>query len=98
MSQKVPVSFFETCFAETSLSLSPITHAKMLYDKIKKHDCNVWLVNTGWINGKYGIGSRIPFKNSLNIIDKIINGTLEKIPTYKFRCFNFEVPETCPGI
>ena len=77
----------------------------MFYDKLKKTDCQVWLVNTGyffikfrWVNGKYGIGTRIAFEDSLNIISQIMDGSLEKAPTYRFSHFNFEVPEKCNGI
>lgn len=105
MNPRVPISTFSACFAEASLPLHPISYAKMFYDKISKHDCNIWLVNTGyflylfrWINGRYGIGRRIPFEDSMKIIENIVNGKLEKVETYKFRCFNFEVPEHCPGI
>ncbi len=47
MNAKVPISTFSACFAEASLPLHPVSYAKMFYDKIQKHECNVWLVNTG---------------------------------------------------
>jgi phosphoenolpyruvate carboxykinase (ATP) len=77
----------------------------MLYDKIKKHNVNVWLVNTGyfifnfrWINGKYGVGKRISFLDSLRMVDAINEGKLDNISTYTSKIFNFHVPTSVPGM
>ena len=51
-----------------------------------------------WTEGKYGVGKRISFNDSLQIIDCINDGTLAKAPTHTFKYFNFEVPSEVPGI
>lgn len=98
LSAKLPESTFSACFGEIFLPLHPSVYAKMLYDKIKKYDCNVWLVNTGWTQGRYGLGKRIAFEDSLKIVDAINDGSLAQVPTHNFKMFNFAVPNECPGI
>ena len=51
-----------------------------------------------WTDGRYGVGKRISFSDSLRIIEQINDGSLEKVPTYTFKYFNFEVPESVDGI
>jgi phosphoenolpyruvate carboxykinase (ATP) len=51
-----------------------------------------------WINGRYGVGKRIDFKDSVKIIDAINDGDLDNVPTYNSRVFNFQVPEEVPGV
>lgn len=70
----------------------------MLYDKIKKHNVKVWLVNTGWTHGKYGDGYRISLQDSEKILDSINNGKLDNVETYSLKHFNFKVPKSVDGI
>lgn len=70
----------------------------MFYEKIKKHNVNVWIVNTGWTNGKYGVGKRISFGKSQRILDAINDGKLDNVETYKFKYFNFDVPTSIDTI
>jgi phosphoenolpyruvate carboxykinase (ATP) len=53
---KEPVPTFSACFGEAFLPLNPTIYAEMLAEKVKKHNVNVWLINTGWSGGKYGEG------------------------------------------
>jgi len=73
-----PVPSFSACFGEAFLPRHPFTYAKMLAEKCKKHDAHVWLMNTGWTGGKYGVGHRMSLKATRDILDKIHDGSLEK--------------------
>lgn len=73
-----PVATFSACFGEAFLPLHPFTYAKMLADKVEKHQANVWLMNTGWSGGKYGVGKRMSLKITRAILDSIHDGTLAK--------------------
>lgn len=66
-----PVATFSACFGEAFLPLHPYTYAKLLAEKVKKYGSNVWLVNTGWSGGKYGMGKRMSLKVTRTIIDRI---------------------------
>ena len=73
-----PVATFSACFGEAFLPLHPYKYAKMLAEMVEKHKANVWLMNTGWSGGKYGVGKRMSLKISRGILDAIHNGDLEK--------------------
>jgi phosphoenolpyruvate carboxykinase (ATP) len=73
-----PVATFSACFGEAFLPLHPFTYAKMLADKVEKHHANVWLMNTGWSGGKYGVGKRMSLKITRKILDAIHDGSLAK--------------------
>lgn len=98
MGVKEPQSTFSACFGEAFLPLHPTSYAELLAKKIKKHGTNVWLINTGWSGGKYGVGKRMDIKITRQIIDKIHDGTLENIKTTKMPVFGFNIPESCPGV
>jgi len=73
-----PEATFSACFGEAFLPRHPYVYAKMLAEKVSEHDCDVWLVNTGWSGGKYGIGKRMSIENTRKIIDEIHSGHLNK--------------------
>jgi phosphoenolpyruvate carboxykinase (ATP) len=54
-----PVPSFSACFGEAFIPLHPFKYAKLLSEKVEKHNSKVWLVNTGWSGGKYGVGKRM---------------------------------------
>ena len=66
-----PVATFSACFGEAFLPRHPYTYAKMLAERSAKYNANVWLVNTGWSGGKYGVGERMSLKITRKIIDAI---------------------------
>lgn len=88
-----PVSTFSACFGEAFIPLHPYTYAKMLAEKVEKHQVNVWLMNTGWTGGKYGIGQRMSLKVSRTLLDRIHDGTLEKAEYQTLPGFNLHVPK-----
>jgi phosphoenolpyruvate carboxykinase (ATP) len=60
------------------MPMSPQVYADLLFEKVHKHDVHVWLVNTGWTGGRYGIGKRISIENTRSIINAIHDGNILK--------------------
>ena len=95
---KEPKLAFSACFGAPFLVHHPFYYANLLKDKMELHGSNCWLVNTGWVGGKYGVGSRISIKHTRNVLNAALNGELDNV---KFRVdpiFGFEIPETCPNV
>lgn len=93
-----PVATFSACFGEAFLPLHPFTYAKMLADLVEKYKCNVWLINTGWSGGKYGVGKRMSLKITRKIIDDLHEGKLQKAEFENMEGFNFAVPKAIDGV
>ncbi len=93
-----PEATFSACFGEAFLTLHPTIYADLLKTKIEKHNCNVYLVNTGWVGGKYGVGERISISDTRSCIDTILNNTINKCMFYENKLFGFYVPESLPNI
>ena len=87
-----PEATFSSCFGAAFLTLHPSVYADLLQKKIREHNCNVYLVNTGWIGGKYGVGERISIDNTRYCIDSILNGSINNSKFRTDEIFNFEVP------
>ena len=90
-----PEATFSACFGAPFLVMHPSRYAELLAEKMKEHDVNVWLVNTGWIGGGYGEGKRIKLKYSRAIIEAIYNGELATAPTKTDPVFRFEMISEC---
>ena len=95
---KEPTPTFSSCFGEAFLPLKPQVYADLLYKKIHDHNANVWLVNTGWTGGKYGIGKRISIEATRNIINAIHDGSLAKAEFETLPIFNLSYPKTLHGV
>ena len=93
-----PKAAFSTCFGAPFLPLNPNVYAKMLGEKIAAHNARVWLVNTGWTGGPYGVGSRMKIKYTRAMITAALNGDLDKVEYTRHPVFNVDVPKTCPGV
>jgi phosphoenolpyruvate carboxykinase (ATP) len=93
-----PEATFSACFGAAFLVWPPSKYAEMLAEKMRTHQTNAWLVNTGYTGGKYGTGKRINLKNTRAIIDAIHNGTLKNSETKKDDIFGFEVPVECRNV
>ncbi len=83
-----PLPSFSACFGAAFLLLDPTVYARLLTRKMKEHGSSAWLVNTGWLGGPVGVGSRIDIPSTRSIIDSILNGSLlneeyEQIPYFK---------------
>ncbi len=93
-----PEATFSACFGAPFMVWHPTKYAQLLAEKMQQNDVNVWLVNTGWSGGAYGVGSRIKLAYSRAIIDAINAGELAKAPTVTDARFGFEVVTECSGI
>lgn len=93
-----PKATFSACFGAPFMPLHPMVYAKMLEEKISKHHVKVWMVNTGWTGGGYGVGERIPLKTSRAIINAVLTDQLEKVDYKKEEVFGLDVPTHCPGV
>jgi phosphoenolpyruvate carboxykinase (ATP) len=89
-----PVPSFSPAFGEAFLTLHPTIYAKVLADKMKKHNAKAYLVNTGW----NGTGKRISLKNTRAIIDAIIDGSIENVETVNIPVLNLVAPKTLNGV
>jgi len=93
-----PVATFSPCFGEAFLPLNAVIYAELLGEKIKNHEVNVWLVNTGWTGGPYGVGKRIRLKYTRAMISAALNGELNNVPYIEHPIFNLQMPATCPDV
>ncbi len=93
-----PTATFSACFGAAFLVWHPAKYAELLADRIRKYGSSVWLVNTGWTGGPYGVGSRMSLKHTRAIIDAIHDGSLAKQETRMDPIFRFEVPLAANGL
>jgi phosphoenolpyruvate carboxykinase (ATP) len=93
-----PEATFSPCFGGPFLVWHPGVYAKLLAEKIRRHNANVWLVNTGWSGGAYGTGSRMPLRFTRAIIDGIHSGRLQSAPTVRDEIMNLAVVSACDGV
>lgn len=93
-----PTTTFSACFGKAFLPLHPTRYADLLGDKLKKNKVNVWLVNTGWTGGSYGVGSRMKLNFTRAMITAAINGELEKVQFETMPVFGLSMPKNCPGV
>ncbi len=93
-----PQTTFSACFGAAFMVWHPSKYAELLAEKMKKHNTQVWLVNTGWSGGAAGVGSRISLKHTRAIIDAIHSGELSDAPTKRDPVFDFEYVTACPNV
>jgi len=93
-----PEATFSACFGAPFLVWHPTKYAELLAERIRKHDVKVWLVNTGWTGGPYGIGRRMSIAHTRAIIDAIHDGSLERAETTSDPVFGLAVPTGCPNV
>jgi phosphoenolpyruvate carboxykinase (ATP) len=95
---KEPKSVFSACFGAPFLPLHPASYADLLGKKLRKSKANVWLLNTGWIGGPYGVGNRIKLPYTRALITAAINGELDHVAFERHPIFGMQIPMTCPGV
>lgn len=93
-----PEATFSTCFGAPFLPLSPRVYAEMLREKIRKHDVDVYLINTGWSGGPYGIGERISLSHTRAMVTAAIEGQLAHTEFEMERSFGLNIPKSCPNV
>jgi phosphoenolpyruvate carboxykinase (ATP) len=93
-----PVPSFSACFGEPFMPLHPTVYAEMLSRKMTEAGVNVWLLNTGWTGGPYGVGSRIKLKYTRAMISSILEGELQKVDYHQHPIFGLHMPKYCKGV
>jgi phosphoenolpyruvate carboxykinase (ATP) len=93
-----PRATFSTCFGAPFLPLPPSRYATMLGEKIARHRSRVWLVNTGWTGGPYGVGSRMKIAYTRAMIRAALSGALDNVRYARDPRFNLDIPVSCPDV
>ncbi|ANS23970.1 phosphoenolpyruvate carboxykinase (ATP) [Campylobacter jejuni] len=93
-----PQATFSACFGEPFMPLHPTVYARLLGEKIEKHEVNVYLVNTGWSGGSYGVGKRMSIKATRACINAILDGSIAKCEFENFEVFNLAIPKALEGV
>ncbi|VXD20771.1 phosphoenolpyruvate carboxykinase (ATP) [Marinoscillum sp. 108] len=95
---KEPTPVFSACFGAPFMPLHPAEYAKLLGRKLEENHTNVWLINTGWTGGPYGVGSRIKLKYTRAMISAALSGILDNVGYRTHSLFGAEIPTSCPGV
>ena len=93
-----PQTTFSACFGAPFLPLHPTKYAEMLGEKMKNHNVNIWLINTGWSGGEYGVGSRIKLKYTRAMITAALTGGLDNVDYKEHEVFGLNMPTACPDV
>ncbi|MDF2569275.1 MAG: pckA [Sporomusa sp.] len=93
-----PQATFSACFGAPFLPLSALRYAQLLGEKLKDYQTNVFLINTGWSGGPYGVGNRMKLSYTRAMVTAAIEGHLEEVSYQLDPIFNVHVPTTCPGV
>ena len=93
-----PQATFSTCFGSPFLPLAPERYATMLGQLIETHQVDVYLVNTGWTGGAYGVGSRMKLAYTRAMVNAAVNGQLRDVETTRHELFNVEIPVAIDGV
>lgn len=93
-----PQATFSTCFGSPFLPLPAVEYAKMLGEKIENHGVNVFLVNTGWTGGEYGVGKRMNLSYTRAMVHAALEGDLNNVETTQDEFFGLAIPQHVPGV
>ncbi|MGB0806706.1 MAG: phosphoenolpyruvate carboxykinase (ATP), partial [Salibacteraceae bacterium] len=93
-----PQTAFSACYGAPFMPLHPTKYADMLSSKMQAAGVNVWLVNTGWTGGEYGVGSRMKLKYTRAMITAALNGELDNVEFVNDPVFQLAMPSTCPNV
>ncbi len=93
-----PEITFSTCFGAPFMVHRPMVYAEMLRRKIERYGVKVWLLNTGWTGGPYGVGKRISIRYTRALLNAALTGQLDGVAYYTDPVFGFEVPTSCPDV
>ncbi|RME78480.1 MAG: phosphoenolpyruvate carboxykinase [Chloroflexi bacterium] len=93
-----PQATFSACFGAPFMAQHPAVYADLLGQKIAQHKVNVWLVNTGWSGGPYGVGQRMKIAYTRAMVNAALNGELDSVEYTTDPVFGLQVPTTCPNV
>jgi phosphoenolpyruvate carboxykinase (ATP) len=93
-----PEPIFSTCFASPFLVLPPHRYADMLIERVNRHHAEVWMLNTGWVGGPYGVGQRMSIAHTRAIVRAVVQGKLHDQPTHVDAVFGLQIPDDVPDV
>ncbi len=93
-----PEPIFSTCFAAPFLVLPPERYADMLIERVNRHHAEVWMLNTGWVGGPYGVGERMSIAHTRAIVRAVLQGDLRGATTHVDPLFGLHIPNRVPGV
>ncbi len=93
-----PEITFSACFGAPFMVHHPFYYANLLKEKMESFGANCWLVNTGWVGGKFGVGKRISIKHTRNMLNAVLDGKLDNVEFKIDKIFGFEIPSFCPDV
>ena len=93
-----PEATFSTCFGAPFMPRHPSEYGKLLGELIDQHGVSCWLVNTGWTGGGYGVGERMPIKQTRAMLSAALDGSLDAAPCVAHPTFQFDVPTAIAGV
>jgi len=93
-----PTPNFSPCYGGPFMPLHPSEYAELLGEKIAKHEVDVWMVNTGWTGGPYGVGERMSIKHTRAMVNAILDGELANVETETHPIFQTAIPTSCPNV
>jgi phosphoenolpyruvate carboxykinase (ATP) len=93
-----PQQTFSACFGAAFLPLHPTKYAELLGAKMREHNVNVWLINTGWSGGSYGVGSRMKLRFTRSMITAAMNGQLDNVEFKTHQVFGLAMPTAVPDV
>ncbi len=95
---KEPQATFSACFGAPFLPLHPFEYARLLGEKMERHRVNVWLVNTGWTGGPYGVGERMKLPYTRAMVRAALRGDLNDVEYREDPIFGLQIPVRCPDV
>jgi phosphoenolpyruvate carboxykinase (ATP) len=93
-----PEPIFSTCFAAPFLVLPPERYADMLIERVNGHHSDVWMLNTGWVGGPYGVGQRMSIAHTRAIVRAVVQGMLHGVTTHRDPVFGLQIPDQVPDV
>ncbi|MBU0984099.1 MAG: phosphoenolpyruvate carboxykinase [candidate division Zixibacteria bacterium] len=93
-----PQATFSACFGAPFMVLHPTRYAELLASRIREHNVDCWLVNTGWTGGPYGTGKRMSIEHTRTLLNAALDGSLRNVEYRTDPVFGVQVPLTCPGV
>ncbi|MGA2370499.1 MAG: phosphoenolpyruvate carboxykinase (ATP) [Candidatus Korobacteraceae bacterium] len=93
-----PQATFSTCFGAPFMPLAPKVYAEMLGRRLREHNAQCWLVNTGWQGGGYGVGKRMSLPYTRAMVNALVEGQLANVEFEVEPAFGLSIPKTCPGV
>ena len=93
-----PEPIFSTCFASPFLVLPPERYADMLIERVNRHNVDVWMLNTGWVGGPYGVGQRMSIAHTRAIVRAVVQGKLHGVATHLDPVFGLQIPDNVPDV